>query len=521
MKWRVGLVIGGILLAWTGPGLSAQAESPAVTLTIDRAISQALANQPLIQQAQAAVEAARARVGQANSSYYPFVSGSGSYDRLSDQSFAISSVLPPALLQGATIPSNIAPLLNEPFSLVPVNVWDFHVGLNQVIFQFGKRGVQVKLAESGVSAAQIGVEQIRLSLAFQAAQGFYSVLFLRDQVSAVNEQQANLQEHLAATRAKAQAGTATKYDELATEVRISTLQSQLIDAQNQLEKQTIAFKQLLGIPESTRLDLQGEFTAPPDAPASEASPADAAATEQALLGSAMARRPEIRQAEEGEREAELARRLATMGGWPTVSGHASVGYKNGILPDINTPAFNWVAGVQVNVPIFEGFLITKQGEEAEKKLAAARESTLAVKRAVTTQVLQALQDVAAGRDQVQSAQLQLQQAKDMLDVVKIQYDLGMLTNLEYLDAQAALERAELGSLLAQYREVLNEYALRQAAGTPAWQATPPQGSGAAQGPSAARTAPGTTSPGWSLESSAGRDASRPTHAAQRQPLGLM
>lgn len=251
MKSWVGLVIGGILLAWTGPALSAQAESPAVTLTIDRAISQALANQPLIQQAQAAVEAARARVGQANSSYYPFVSGSGSYDRLSDQSFAISSVLPPALLQGATIPSNIAPLLNEPFSLVPVNVWDFHVGLNQVIFQFGKRGVQVKLAESGVSAAQIGVEQIRLSLAFQAAQGFYSVLFLRDQVSAVNEQQANLQEHLAATRAKAQAGTATKYDELATEVRISTLQSQLIDAQNQLEKQTIAFKQLLGIPEST------------------------------------------------------------------------------------------------------------------------------------------------------------------------------------------------------------------------------------------------------------------------------
>ncbi|HUI70436.1 MAG TPA: TolC family protein, partial [Spirochaetia bacterium] len=344
-------------------------------------------------------------------------------------------------------------------SLVPVNVWDFNVGLNQVIFQFGKRGIQVKLAESGVLAAQIGVDQIRMSLAFQAAQGFYSVLFLKGQVAALDSQLANLQEHLAATRVKAQTGAATRYDELSTEVRVSTLQSQRIDAQNQLTKQSIGLKQLMGIDESAPLDLQGDFSAS----------ADGSGDQQALINSAMARRPEVRQATESERSAELSRRLATTSGWPTISGHASVGYKNGILPDINTPAFNWVAGVQVNVPLFEGFLIAKQEEEADKRLLAARENTLAVKRTVTTQVLQAMQDVDAGRDQVQSAQVQLHQAQEVLDVVKLQYDLGMLTNLEYLDAQAALERAQLGSLLAQYREVLNEYALRQATGTPIWQ----------------------------------------------------
>jgi outer membrane protein len=463
MKAWVGLMVGGLLLAGSGAALHAQAAVPPasqeapVTVTIDQAISRALANQPLIEQAQAAVEAARARVGEANSAYFPFVSGNASYNRLSDQSFAISSILPLQQL-GISVPSNLAPYLNSPFSLVPLNMWDFNVGLNQVIFQFGRRGVQVKLAESGVSAARIGVEQIRMSLAFQAAQGFYSVLFLKDQVSAIDEQLANLQEHLAATQAKAQAGQATKYDELATEVRITALQSQHIEARNQLEKQTIALKQLLGIPEPDPLEMQGEFSSASD-------PSD---NEQALLDSAMAQRPEVRQAVEAERAAELGRRLAAMGGWPTVSGHASVGFKNGILPDINTPAFNWVAGVQVNVPIFEGFLISKQGEEAEKKLLAARENTLAVRRTVTTQVLQAMQDAAAGREQVQSAQTQLDKAKQMLDVVKLQYDLGMLSNLEYLDAQAALERAQLASLMAQYREVLSEYALKQATGTPIW-----------------------------------------------------
>jgi outer membrane protein len=167
---------------------------------------------------------------------------------------------------------------------------------------------------------------------------------------------------------------------------------------------------------------------------------------------------------ESESAAELSRSMATMGAWPTISAHASMGFKTGILPDINVPEFNWVAGVQVNVPIFQGYLIAHLGEEADKKLLAARENTLAVKRNVTTQVLQALQDADAGRQQVQSAQSQLDQVKEMLGVVKLQYDLGMLTNLEYLDAQAALERAQLGSLQAQYRAVLGELAVKQAIG---------------------------------------------------------
>ncbi|HUI72302.1 MAG TPA: TolC family protein, partial [Spirochaetia bacterium] len=126
MKAWLGVVIGGLLLAGStqalpaqDAGQSAQQTTP-VTLTVDQAISKALANQPLLQQAQAAVEAARARVGEANSAYFPFVSGNASYNRLSDQSFALSALIPPQL--AGMIPSSVAPLLNSPLSLVPVNV---------------------------------------------------------------------------------------------------------------------------------------------------------------------------------------------------------------------------------------------------------------------------------------------------------------------------------------------------------------------------------------------------------------
>jgi outer membrane protein TolC len=423
------------------------AQDTAITLTLEQVVARAIANQPLILQAEAAVEAARARVGQAQSAYYPNVSAAASYTLLEpDQSIAF-------------------PGLGN-FSLVPINNWDFNVGLRQVIFQFGKRGVQVKLAENGVSAARIGVDQIRISLAFQAAQGFYTVLFLQEQLKALNEQLQNLQEHLSATQVKEQTGSATRYDELSTGVRISVLQSQLIEAENQYQKQSIALKQLLGMAESADFRPSGGFT-----PASDDPP-----DEQSQLASAMAHRPDVLQAVETESAAELNRSLATMGAWPTISAHAAMGYKNGILTsrnlDINALVFDWVAGIQVSVPIFQGFLIARQGEEADKKLLAARENTLAVKRNVTTQVLQALQDADASRQQVQSAQSQLNQATEMLQVVKLQYDLGMLSNLEYLDAQAALERAQLGSLQAQYRAVLSELAVKQAIGAVIWETTP-------------------------------------------------
>jgi outer membrane protein len=237
MKTR--LCAAALVFFTLGAGLFAQAaqDTAAVTLTLEQVVARAETNQPLILQAQAAVEAARARVGQAQSTYFPSVSASGMYTLLEPDQ---------------TIPGF--------GSLVPVNNWDFNVGLRQVIFQFGRRGVQVKLAENGVSAARIGVDQIRSSIAYQAAQGFYTVLFLQGEIKALNEQLRNLQEHLRGTQIKEQTGSATRYDVLGTGVRISVQQSQLIDAESQYQKQLIALRQLLGMDESANFGLSGGFT---------------------------------------------------------------------------------------------------------------------------------------------------------------------------------------------------------------------------------------------------------------------
>ncbi|HUX14094.1 MAG TPA: TolC family protein, partial [Spirochaetia bacterium] len=113
--------------------------STSVPLTLEAAISRAVANQPLILKAEAAVAAARAGVGESQSSYFPNVSGSASYTRLEPE-------------------QTITFMGLGKFSLYQVDNYGFQIGLNQLIFASGARGLQVKLAESGLEAATIGVE---------------------------------------------------------------------------------------------------------------------------------------------------------------------------------------------------------------------------------------------------------------------------------------------------------------------------------------------------------------------------
>jgi outer membrane protein len=434
----------GLAAAWLlGSCLLGFSQSPAA-LTVEQAVTRAASNQPLIRQAEAAVEAARTRVGQAQSAYYPNLQAAASYNRVEP-------------LQSFTF--DLGALLNDPsisplsLTLYPEDNFDLHLGLSQLVFQFGKRGVQVKLAESGLSAARVGLEQIRQSLAFQAVQGFYSVLFAQEQLRILAEQLDNLQMHLKIVQEKMQVGAATRLEVLATQSRIAALHSERLDAETRYKQQAIALKQLLGLDLEAELELQGSLApgqSPPDP--------------QALTAAALQQRPEMRQALEGENAARLARRLAVAGYFPTLSAHASAGYRNGLLPNIGSLTFNWAAGVQVNVPVFDGLLTARQVQEADQKLLAAKGNTAAVQRTIVTQVLQALEELGGRRRQVETSLEQLQQAQEMVEIAKTQYEIGVTTNLEYLDAQAGLQTARLANLTAAYRAVMGEYALRLSAG---------------------------------------------------------
>jgi len=416
---------------------NAQAGASSVSLTVEEAVARALANQPSIQQAQSSLEAARARVGEAQSTYWPALSATGSWTHIEpDQSISI-----------------VLPGLGSFSLVVPVDNYDVHLGVSQVITQFGRRVDQVKVAESGVSSARIGVEQAKTAVAYGTAQLFYGVLFLQQQAAALDSQYANLEEHLRVIEVREQTGSASRLEVLSTQVRMAALKGQQTDTRTQLARQLFALSQMIGVPSGTKIELDGALQ-----------PGDAAADPDALVAQALERRTEVRQAAEAQRAAELTARLTLDSAFPTLSARGAVGWRNGLEPTPTDMTFNWSAGVNLNVPLFQGFLAARSLEEMKSRVDAARAAAQAARLSVTTQVVQAWQDRQGARDQVAITANALDQARQMVDVAKVQYDIGVITNLEYLDAQTALETASLTNLGARYREVLSEYALRQATG---------------------------------------------------------
>jgi outer membrane protein len=149
---------------------------------------------------------------------------------------------------------------------------------------------------------------------------------------------------------------------------------------------------------------------------------------------------------------------------PSLKVNLAYGLKNGYIPNLDVLRGNWVAAVGVQVPIFNGFKTRSQEQESEANLRATRAHTTDVERAVTSEVLQAVSDVRASLDKIQTSELQVRQAKQAIDMATVRYESGVVTNLDLIDAQTALAQAELFHLQALYHYVLSRYALGKSIG---------------------------------------------------------
>jgi outer membrane protein len=426
----LGLCILTFLLARSAQCQNALSDS----FTVEEAVQRALERHPAVGQALEMVQASVARVDQDRSPYYPKTDAEVGYTRLG----------PIAKLD--------VPILGS-FKLFPENNYDGHLSVEQTVFDFGKTRASIDLGERNVQLARDNVEFVKTGLAFQTIQTFYTILYLQQSIQVQDEQINALNQHLLTTQKKVQSGSATDFDVLTTEVRVSAAETQKIDVENELRKQEVVFRRLLDLPPTSPVHLHGDFSLPPI-------PLKA----DSLLAVAMQRRIEVHLSHDGEKSAEMQLQIVSLRNMPSLKVNLAYGLKNGYIPNLDVLRGNWVAAVGVQVPIFNGFKTRSQEQESEANLRAARAHSADVERAVTSEVLQAVSDVRASLDKIQTSELQVRQAKQAIDMATVRYESGVVTNLDLIDAQTALAQAELFHLQALYHYVLSRYALDKSIG---------------------------------------------------------
>jgi outer membrane protein TolC len=408
------------------------------SLTLEEAVHLTLSNHPAVVQAQQGIAAAEARIGTSRSSYYPDISIGGTYVRI------------------GPVPTFDIP--HQPsIKLAPDDNYDVHLGLRETLYDFGKTATSVKLAESGRQTAGDYVEQVRSNLAYKTISVFNSILILRQSVAVLDEQIQALNQHLEISRKKVEAGTATDFDVLTTQVRIAATKNERIDAANTLETQEILFRQLTGLPATQPVRLKGDFTRP-----------NLSLDSDSLLQTAFQQRPEIVVSRDAENSAALRFNLSALGNKPSLALNMTSGFKNGYVPDLNALKVNFSAGVQLQFPLFDGHRTKHQKYEAEASLRSAKAYTEDLKQQIATDVQQAIASAGASLEKIENAEIQVKQAEEAVSIAKTKYEAGVVTNLDLLDTQTTLTQAKLNHLRALYNFAVSLIAVDRATGKRMW-----------------------------------------------------
>ena len=432
-----GIAATAVMLAW--PLTATAADAPVKTpLTLDRAIQLVRENNPALKAAAEEISAADARITQSRSAYFPQISASAGYtwlDTVSKISFGNSGEV----------------------QFMPNDNYDAKVTARATLLDFGKRGTTVNLAQSGKKTAEQSLELARRDLSFQTVQLFYGILFLHETLRVEEKEIVALNKALDYTTKRYQAGAATRFDVLSTEVRIAAARNRTLDVEHELRRSELSLRRLTGMAGTLPLSLQGTFAFTPKAAAGSG-----------LVAQALGQRLELQLSREGETAAKLHRSLAMKGGVPVVTGILSWGVTNGYQPDINEMRRNIAAGLHLEIPLFTGFRTSAEQQESAALMRAATQRRIDTEEQVKTDVEESLHALQTASEKITTTQVQVELAELAARHVRARYENGMATALDLLDTEAALSQAELARLQAAYACVMNSYILKRATGEVFW-----------------------------------------------------
>jgi outer membrane protein len=410
----------------SGPG---QSDSLSLSMIIEEIVR----NHPTIKEAEEALKNADARIGLAKTGYYPVVDASAGFSN-------IGPVLKFTIPQMGTI------------QLYPENNYSGSVNYRQVIYDFGRTRQNIDIETENKTLGAQALEQVKQKMSLAAVNSFYTIAYLQEAVRIKDEQLATLEEHLTYVKTMKATGSATDYQILSTEVRISAAQSQKVDLLSSLSIQQAYMGSLLG-----REDFRAAVREELDMELPSINP-------DSLQQYALQHRDEMIISREKTSLADLRYDLIQTTNRPMISMSISGGAKNGYQPDLNTLKANYSAGIGISIPIFDGMKTKYNLMQAKSAINNAQYETENTRRSITSDIREAQSYLESARQKVSQSALQLDQALKAYALAETSFGAGTITNLELLDANTAVSESKLMLLKARVDYAASIYRLKAALG---------------------------------------------------------
>jgi len=247
------------------------------------------------------------------------------------------------------------------------------------------------------------------------------------------------------------AGTAADIDALRTKVELQTRQQQLIEAKNEFAIQKISVARTIGLAPSQDFDLTDK---------SIYQELEPIAIDDALKR-AYTSRSDYRAANADVRAAELSRKAAVAGYFPSLSFAADYG-TGGAHPSDATRVYD-VRGT-LSIPIFTGNRVHGDIQQADARLEKAREQLDNLRAQIEADVRTALLNVESAAEQVKVARSNIDLADQTLTQSRDRFTAGVTDTVEVVQSQEAVANAHDQFISSLYKYNFAKISLIRAVG---------------------------------------------------------
>jgi outer membrane protein len=362
---------------------------------------------------------------------------------------ARSVLLPTANLSLTAVDSNpgsrlAAGALNNPI-LFPRAAAGAAVG--QLITDFGRSTNLLSSSEYQAKAedqnAAATIAQVRLAV----DQAFYNVLETQALVTVAKQTVDSRQLLVDKVQALTNAKLKSDLDLSFTKVDLERGKLLLLEAQNSYEASLASLSALLGFPDKQNLQLLEEQIAIA-APSPDAVPLIQQALQQRQEVAALQDQVESAQ-KFGSAEHDLWR--------PTVSALGVVGE----APVRDNHISNWygAVGVNVNIPVFNGFLFNARAKAADLQTEVDRQKLADLKNNIARDVRNSWQDTNRAYERLSVTQQLREQANLAQSLAQARYDLGLGSIVEFSQAELQKTEADIADTDAKYQYRVSQLVL--------------------------------------------------------------
>lgn len=412
------LAIGMALALANGPAL-AQEPAKGMTVTLEQAVQSALQQNPAFRTSQDDADAARARLKQVQSAWYPrfdfhqdFMRGNNPIDvfgwKLTQRQFTQADFAPNAL--------------NTP---TPYDNFQTRVDGQWRLFDSGQTLFHQRSAKKLVTVADFQTEQARQDLILEVVRAYYGIGVLQENEKAAENALKTAEANAQRMETMHTAGTVVDSDLLSAKVFVAQMKDRQIRAQNDLAMAQMQLARLMGLPVEQQLDLAGSLS----------EPNASTKTLQEWTQTALSERPALRAAQLQETATDDERKAAKAEFGPTIALFGST--ERDAMTLAGPSGTNWTAGARLDFNLFAGGATKARMAEATANASKARHNVEWFRSGVTLEVRQAYLDADAAAQRATAARDAAGQAQESLRIVQNRYEAGLTTITELLRAQTA------------------------------------------------------------------------------------